>query len=208
MELRRRPGLWTSACLLLAIVLVVPVTLHASDLATHPALAKPTATRVKTGSNYSFAATSDTFVDQAQAAHSFGDWNQLNALGSKGTIRTVYLRFTVSGLPRGAIVDNVMLRLTVINTSTAGGTLHRVTNVDWPESINWNSRPRLGKKLGSLDAGRLGQVVELDVSGQVVGNGAYSFALVMPRGNGNTVGYASNEHSDPAKHPKLIVTLR
>jgi hypothetical protein len=80
--------------------------------------------------------------------------------------------------------------------------------VDWPESVNWNGRPRLGKKLTALKAVKVGEVVELDVTGQVVGNGAYSFALVMPSGNGNTVGYASKEHTNQAYHPKLIITAR
>jgi hypothetical protein len=169
--------------------------------------AAPTATQPATGS-FSFGPAADTFVDQEHPTSSRGHWNQLNAGGYSNLVKTAYIRFSVSGLPSGALVDRAILRLNVINDSTNGGDLYRVPSVDWSETITWNSRPSLGTKLLSQSAVAIGQTVDLDVTGQVVGNGAYSFAIVMPVGNGNVVGYASKEHKTSSIRPQLIVTTR
>jgi hypothetical protein len=175
--------------------------------ATRTATATPSATAVG-GTSYSFGAAADTFVDQAQASSGFGNWNQLNAVGNTGKAKTVYIRFTVSGLPSGAAISGAKLRLRVINDSTDGGDLYRVSSTSWAESMSWNGRPALDTLLLGQNAVSVGQLVELDVTSQVLGNGSYSFALVMPSGNGNTVGYASREHATTSYRPQLVVTTR
>jgi hypothetical protein len=197
-------------------------TVPASPTATVPASptatavgSTPTATRTATpgptavgGTSYSFGAAADTFVDQAQASSGFGNWNQLNAVGNSGAAKTVYIRFTVSGLPSGAAISGAKLRLWVINDSTDGGDLYRVSSTSWAESVSWNGRPALDTLLLGQNAVSVGQLVELDVTSQVLGNGSYSFALVMPSGNGNTVGYASREHATTSYRPQLVITTR
>jgi hypothetical protein len=183
-------------------------------LATGTATRTPTRTATRTPSSvatqsFSFTAAIDTYVNQAQPTTSYGSATTLQALGTRNQQQQLYLRYSVSGLPAGATLTSAKIRLTVVNDSNAGGTLYRVTNTSWAETISWNSRPGTnGPARATIGAVSLGQVVELDVSSLISGNGSYSFAIIPASGNGDIVGYASREHSTTASRPQLVLTLR
>jgi acid phosphatase type 7 len=160
------------------------------------------------GASYSFGAVADAFVDSAKPTTSHGDWGQLLVVGqSAGSTKQGLVRFNVSGLPAGAQVRSARLRLSVTNDSTSGGSIYALASNSWSESVTWNSRPSLsGTALASLGSVAQGQVVEVDLSGLVTGNGSYSFAIVHPSNNNNHLGYGSREASASSSRPLLILT--
>ena len=55
-------------------------------------------------------------------------------VGGTTTEKQAFIRFTVSGLPVGAIVQSAKLRLVVTNDSTGGGNFYSVSDTTWPEN--------------------------------------------------------------------------
>ena len=161
------------------------------------------------GGTYTFGPAADAYVSQSSPTTAYATNSQLQAVGGSSSAKQAFLRFSVSGLPAGAVVASAKLRLVVVNDSTGGGVFRSVSNAGWPESITWNSRPAIdGPQLAALGAVALNQVVEVDVTAAVDGNGAYGFAIGMPSANTNTVGYASRESSTAANRPQLVITTR
>jgi hypothetical protein len=181
------------------------------SVSTATATATPTATATTTsgGTTYLFGAAADTFVDSAQPTTSFGSWNHVLAVGnSGGSSKQAYLRFSVSGLPSGAQVQRATLRLTVFKDSNSGGSFTPLASSGWSETTTWNSRPSVsGTPLATLGAVVLGEVVEVDLTGYVLGNGSYSLAITQPSANNVHVGYATRNHKTPAMHPQLVVVV-
>ena len=117
------------------------------------------------------------------------------------------MRFTVSGLPAGAAISSAKLRLYVTNDSTSGGIVQSVSNNTWLEALTWSSKPAIdGPVRATLGAVALNTAIEVDLGAAITGNGSYSFAIVLPAGNTNTVGYASRENSTVANRPQLVIT--
>jgi len=161
------------------------------------------------GATYTFGPAADAYVSQASPTSSYATNSRVVAVGGSSSTKQAFLRFNVSGLPAGASIASAKLRLVVVNDSTRGGIFSRMTNTSWPESITWNTRPAIdGPALATPGAVTLNQVVEVDVTAAVGGNGAYSFAISMPSTNTNTVGYASRENSMTTSRPQLVITTR
>jgi unsaturated chondroitin disaccharide hydrolase len=190
-------------------------TPQAAPTATPTTPAAPTATPMlatatpRPGSTYTFAPVADAYVSQPSPASSYATSSQLQAVGGSSSGKQAFLRFTVNGLPNGVSIASAKLRLVVANDSTSGGVFSPVTDTSWPETITWNTRPAIGgPALATLGAVALNQIVEVDVTATIGGNGTYSFAISMPSTNTNTVGYASREHSTAASRPQLVITTR
>jgi unsaturated chondroitin disaccharide hydrolase len=168
----------------------------------------PTATPAP-GSTYTFGPAADAYVSQASPTSSYATNSQVQAVGGSSSAKQGFLRFNVTGLPAGASIASAKLRLVVVNDSTSGGIFNRMTNTSWPEAITWNTRPAIdGPTIATLGAVGLNQVVEVDMTAAIGGNGAYSFAISMPGTNTNTVGYGSREHSAAASRPQLVIATR
>jgi hypothetical protein len=171
----------------------------------------PTATPVVTPTTTitsTFGPIADTYVSEFSPGVSYRSSKQLQAVASPAA-KQAFICFTVEGLPADAQVETATLRLTVVNDSTSGGEFYGVGDTGWPESILWNNRPAIdGPKLASLGPVALNQVVEVDVSQVVRGNGTYSFAIASPNGNTNTVGYASRDDIAAGRRPQLIVVAQ
>jgi len=149
----------------------------------------------------------DAYVTQSSPTKASPTSSQLLAIGGSSA-RQSFLRFTVGGIPAGTDVQSARLRMVVINDSTSGGIISAISNTTWAEDITWNTRPAVdGPQLVQLGPVALNQVVEVDVTAAIKGNGAYSFALTAAPANLNTVGYASRQNSVAANRPQLIVTL-
>jgi hypothetical protein len=123
------------------------------------------------------------------------------------TTKQIFIRFDVSGLPAGAAVSSAKLRLFVTNDSTSGGIVQSVSNTTWSETLTWNTKPAIdGPVRATLGAVALNSIAEVDLTSAIGGNGSYSFAITLPAGNTNTVGYASRESSSAGNRPQLVIT--
>ena len=75
----------------------------------------------------------DTWVYQAEPSAGHAGDVKLPVVGSP-SVKQAFLRFVVSGLPVGGVVESAKLRLTVVNDSTSGGIFSGVSSTSWPAS--------------------------------------------------------------------------
>jgi hypothetical protein len=152
-----------------------------------------------------FGPHADAYVSQDSPGSAYSLSSQLLAVSGSAEKRS-FICFTVEGLPADAQVTSATLRLTVVNDSTAGGEVYSLSNTGWSESITWRTQPAIdGPQLAVLGPVALNSIVEIDVSSVVTGNGSYSFAVISPAGNQNTVGYASRQNPVAARWPQLLI---
>jgi hypothetical protein len=146
-----------------------------------------------------FGAAADARVEQGAPTSNFGSSTTLTVDGSP--LSEVYLRFAVTGAPRGA--QSAKLRLYVYDGSADGPALFPTSN-DWSEgAITWDRRPPIiGASLGDKASIASGSCVEYDVSAAVPGDGTYSFALRPTSSDGLRM--YSREYS--TSRPQLVVT--
>jgi hypothetical protein len=169
---------------------------NSSEISATPAAAPPT--------SLTFSPDADTYVSQGNAATAHGGNSTLQADNS---VRQVFLRFTVSGLPTGARVASAKLRLFASNGSPTGGTVNSLSNITWSEATTtWNNRPTIdGPVVGTVGSAPLNTTVVVDVTPAITGNGTYSLAITST--SSDAVVYASKELTTVANRPKLVVTL-
>jgi hypothetical protein len=177
-------------------------------LATNTPTNTPTSTPTPgTGGTFTFSPVADTYVSQASATTGYGGASSFSIVGGSTTAKQAFVRFIVSGLPDGAVVQTAKLRLYVTNDSTSGGVLNQITNNTWLENTTWNNKPQIdGAQLAALGPAALNSTVEINLTGAIGGNGTYSFAITLPSTNTNTLGYASREASTTANRPSLVIT--
>ena len=147
-----------------------------------------------------FYPVADASVNGRRSSANNGSSSSLEVDGSPAKI--AYMRFNVAGLT-GA-VQSARVRLHVTNASSFGGTIYSISNNTWNESsLNFNNRPAIdGAALDALGKVNVGDIVELDVTDAIGGNGVFSFAIDSSSSNGAI--YGSRESSNGA--PELIIT--
>jgi hypothetical protein len=154
-----------------------------------------------------FPATADTYVDAASASATFGTATRI--LTGSGPERVAFLRFAVSGVAPFS-VSRALLHLTVgpgsADGSKVGGTVRSITSNAWSEATtSYATRPAVdGAVVATAAAVVPQQVVELDVSAAVHGEGTQNLALVSTSSDGAS--YVSRE--SPSGAPELVVTLQ
>lgn len=151
------------------------------------------------GAEMSFAPVADAFVSSSNAARNYGTRQSLEVDGSP--VKISYLRFDVNGLS-GDVVS-ARIRLLCIDASSNGGTIYEISNNSWQETaVTYNNRPAIdGPALDSPGPVNVGDIVELDVTAAISGNGTYNFAIDSNTNNG--ADYYSREGSNP---PVLNIT--
>jgi len=155
-----------------------------------------------------FSAAVDASVAQSSPTTAQPGSSQLLAVGGSSQ-RQSFIRFTVGGLSADAVIQSAKLRLVVTNDSTGNTIVSGVSSNSWPESITWNTKPAIdGPLRASVGAVAIGDVVEVNLTGVIVGNGSHSFAITMPSSNSNTVAYAARENSTVTSRPQLIVVTQ
>jgi hypothetical protein len=160
------------------------------------------------GSSFTFTPEVDTYVSQASPTTSNATKTELQGVGGSAP-KEIYLRFNVSGLPAGASVSSVKLRLYVSNDSTSGGVVQGVSKIDWAEGMLWADKPAIdGPVFATMGAVPISTLIEVNLGAAINGNGKYSFAITLPASVTNTVGYASRENSTAANRPQLVITTQ
>jgi hypothetical protein len=146
-----------------------------------------------------FSPVADTSATSREPNTNYGADDRLEVDGSATKI--AYLRFNVAGL-NGA-VQSARLRLNVVNGSSFGGTVYSISNNSWGEdTLTFNNKPVIdGPALGVLGPVNVGDIVELDVTPAIDGNGIFSFAIDSSNRNG--ADYRSRE--DLTNPPELII---
>ena len=187
------------------------LTAGIADAANNPLAATSwsftTAAAPPAGSTVTFSPVTDTYVSQAAPTSAYGTSTSFSIVDGATTAKQAFLRFTVSGLPAGATIASAKLRLYVTNDSTSGGIIKQVTDTSWPEALTWNTKPAIdGPTVATVGVAGVNATIEADLTSAITGNGTYSFAIVMPAGNSNTLGYASREFATVSQRPQLVIT--
>jgi PKD repeat protein len=159
------------------------------------------------GSTFTFAPVADTYVAQASPTNTYGSAPDMRIAAGSTTTRQAFIRFTVSGLPAGATIASAKLRLVVVDASSSGGIVNSISDTTWAETITWNTKPAIdGPQRASVGAVAAGQVVEIDLTPAITGNGSYSFAITSAVSD--SVWYATKENSTAANRPQLVITTQ
>ena len=151
----------------------------------------------------------DTFVRASLSSTNFG--HALTLRVKKGPTRRPYLKFDISQITDS---DRVTLRLHGKASDAAGpvsATVYAVSDTSWNErTLTWNTRPPLGKVLGSLTVGgTAAQWVYVDVTKFVqserrAGRNVISLALRSVVPSSAFAEFQSREAGDTG--PRLVVT--
>jgi hypothetical protein len=151
------------------------------------------------GAEITFTPVADAYVNSWYRDQNYGTLPSLDV--DARPVKISYLRFDVSGLS-GTVVS-ARLQLQCSNKSPFGGAIYAISNNSWQETtVTYNNRPAIdGSALHALGTVSVGDIVELDVTAAISGNGTYNFA--MNSNNKNGADYYSREGSTP---PILIIT--
>jgi hypothetical protein len=146
-----------------------------------------------------FSPMADATVRIKNPTRNYGSRSYLEVDASSKKI--FYLRFNVTGLS-GAVVS-ARIQLECINRSSFGGTIYGISDTSWQElTVTWDNQPGIDRPAqDALGAVSVGDIVELDVTAVVTGNGTYNFAMDSDDNNG--ADYYSREGLNP---PVLIIT--
>ncbi|MGZ6887478.1 MAG: CBM96 family carbohydrate-binding protein [Acidimicrobiia bacterium] len=143
----------------------------------------------------------DSYVSWSSPTKNYATYTDLKVLANNGSYEYhPYFQFNVSGL--AGAPTSAKLRLYVTDGGPSGGNWFSPLG-SWTETgINWNNAPPLtGTPFASVGTTTAGQWIEIDVTAQVTGNGAFTFAATSP--STNTVTFASRES---AFAPQLVIT--
>lgn len=149
--------------------------------------------------------TDDAFVNANQPTTNFGTATTLR-MKQSSPITNSYLKFVVSGV--SGPIQSAKIRMTVTVASSSGGSIYSVSNnylgtsTPWIETgLNYNNAPAIsGTPWDTEGSVTVGQVVELDVTPAITGNGTFSFGL--KNSSTTTVQYSSEEG---ATKPQLVI---
>jgi hypothetical protein len=145
-----------------------------------------------------FSPAADASVSSSSPTRNYGAQSFIEADASP--VKIAYLRFDVSGL--SGTIGSARLRLQCTDPSPFGGTIYAISDNSWQETtVTYNNRPAIdGPALDALGEVNVGDVVELDVTAAISGNGVYNLAI--DSNNTNGANYASREGANP---PLLII---
>jgi hypothetical protein len=153
-----------------------------------------------------------TDIDETQIAScmpymNFGALNTVNVDGDLACRYEILFNAPIQEVPDGALVSAASLLLTCTN---AGDSI-KVSYVteEWAElSVKWNSRPEVGKELGTIHCEELGPVtIDLTAAVKAWLSGAqenYGIYLRVETTDGTD--FATSEAEDTSTRPKLSVT--
>jgi hypothetical protein len=146
----------------------------------------------------------DAYAFKSSPSSNFGVATALLVDGSP--VARTFLKFDVAGIGAKSVVS-AKLRLYAVDPSDAGGRLHRVSSTSWGETtLTWLNAPAYdAATIGSIGRVLINNWYEIDVKGQVNGDGTYSFALESTSTNG--ADYRSRE-GGAATAPRLVIVVQ
>jgi hypothetical protein len=157
-----------------------------------------------TTGSMTLTATDDSYTAKGNPTATHGTEWSINVNSGTGE-RRVHVKFTVTGIPAGAIGITASLRL--YSQSSAASTVTFSVNqvsTSWSEAtLTWNNQPVVGPGVTTKAALTNGAYNNFDVSSLVTGNG--TFAMVVTDNN-TTERYFSSKESSPSQPPRLVIS--
>lgn len=145
-----------------------------------------------------FNPVADAYVLASNPAINYGAEWRLGTATSPD--RDSFLRFTLSGL--NYPVTHATLRLHPFDSSSAGVSVHPLTDTTWTElGITYSNAPAIGAAGATSGAVTANTWVEIDVTSLITGNGEYNLALTS---SGGLLRFVSREGANP---PQLVIEM-
>ncbi len=148
----------------------------------------------------------DAYTVPAKPTRRAGSYTSLVAGDRTTDRRTVYLKFSVAGLPSGATGVHATLRMTTAKRTLVGAQVEvRSTGSAWTEAtLDAAGAPAAGALLGSAPApSTVGGVVSVPVGAMAAGT--TSFAVSVAGAAGSSLPLVARE-SDPAAAASLVLS--
>jgi len=148
-----------------------------------------------------FPASEDTYTDSTEPSEINGFEPRLALENDPPELKLGLVRFSVADIPDGETVVRALLKLSLVSPPDQQVSVYLVDGA-WAEmETSAGNAPLLGASVATIPAGgTVGQVVEVDVTAAVPGNGTVDFYLAT--GSDNTIEFASKESESP---PRLTV---
>jgi beta-mannanase len=156
-----------------------------------------------TGSALKLSANDDSYTSSGRRTANFGTADKLVIGRLDGDTKISYLKFVV---PAGASVTGARLHLTAVGAAAGTIIVNRVLTNAWTESkLTSATAPALGLVVASARPRRGVAGLSFDLSAEVTGPGAYSFAVRSSARNAYT---RIRSAEAGAGRPELVVTTR
>jgi hypothetical protein len=169
--------------------------------------ASASVTTPSSGGTLTFSPTDDATVDSSQPTVNLGGNSRVTVDNSPTT--NALLKFNVTGTS-GCSISSAKLQLTVgSNTddkSVYGGDVYGVASNSWNEStVNWNTAPTAGTKVGSVTTSvALNTSYLFDVKPLITGDGTVTMMIKSTSSDGAR--YYSKEGGTTIQDPQLQIT--
>jgi hypothetical protein len=151
-------------------------------------------------------AQADAFVNLNQPTTNKGGSASLKV---RNSIKEIYIRFPLSGLPPGESVANATLRLFASSDPQCalGVQVLRAASDSWSENtITWNNRPgSTGGVLSTASGWAAGAYVSWNVTAALSGATSVNFVLRMPAGCNASTDATFNSSEASTNRPQLVV---
>jgi hypothetical protein len=159
-----------------------------------------TSTAGATTTNTSFTAVEDSYTAESNASGTHGTVPlAVNATSTFPDRRWTFVKFTVSGLPAGAVVNSAQLQLYAVTTDPNTFTVNQTAS-SWSEStLTWANQPAMGSALASRTGITANSYATWTATGYVTGNGTYSFLV-----SGNNPSYRTFNSRESASNPPTL----
>ena len=148
-----------------------------------------------------FTPTDDAYIKESRPTRNY---DEITVKVDGSSKKDGLFRFNVSGVA-GSSITSATLRLWVTNGSSTGGAVLDI-DPNWSETtVTWGTAPvSADPPIGALGAVENGSWVELDLTGQILGDGAVAYRITS--GDPNGAAYASKEHVS-GNAAELIIVL-
>jgi hypothetical protein len=170
-----------------------------------PTVAPPTDTPdTSIDGQITFTASEDTFTDLSapDTVNGFDSVIEIDNDSTEGDFKLGLIRFMVTDIPADQSVSRAILHLTIVSPPDAPVSVYQVDG-SWTElETTASNAPQVGASIATIPAGgSLDQVVDVDVTPLVTGNGEVN--LYLATGGGvHTIRFYAREGDNP---PKLTV---
>ena len=147
-------------------------------------------------------ASEDTYVNLGQPEEISGLEDVLEIENDPPENRQALIRFVVGDIPEGETLQSVTMRLFVLADTDEAVTVHEVGGPWTQAEANGANAPAVGAQIAIVPPGTPeGSVVDVDLTGVVLGPGTYDFYLTMA--SDDSAEYASLESG--ANAPLLVL---
>lgn len=148
----------------------------------------------------------DSYVDWCKPSENFGDADHIDVDLDQCSVEAL-LKFSLAGVPQGAIVKAAKLSLTCINPGDPITVSYAAQ--EWHESsVRWVNRPSVGPTIAKVQFSQQGRV-SIDLTTAVaawLGGARLPHGIIVSTLGTDGTDFASSEAADVATRPKLTVT--